>query len=88
MSGSFDPRDGDWGWSLGHFDFVNTVFGVGQTTFSGELSGGTAAQNGSFTGLFTGPNAQELMARWSFPHHFSGSGADTVYSGIWVGKKN
>jgi len=88
LSGTFDPRNSDWGGSLGHFDFANTVFGVGQTQFSGQFSAGGSTPFGSFNGLFTGPSAQEVMAHWSFPYRFEGGGGDTVFYGVWIGKKN
>jgi len=73
--------------SLGTYTFVNTVFGVGHTTFSGDLSHVGFSTLGSFNGLFTGPAAQELMARWSAPYENPDTHAMQEMFGIWVGKK-
>lgn len=89
LSGTFDAWDAEYdpgALSYGHFDLVNTVVGSGQNLgqFSGELLGRTGNQRGSFNGLFTGPNAEELMSRWtaSYPN------SDQVMYGVWIGKKN
>jgi hypothetical protein len=80
LAGSFDPYIADYlagNTPLGHYDFTNTVYGVGSATFSGELSKAGGGDHGTFDGLFTGPSAQELMARWATSQMF----------GVWVGKK-
>ena len=87
LSGSFDAWDAEYDpgvMSYGHFDLVNTVVGSGQSSgqFSGDLSGGT--QHGSFNGMFTGPNAEELIARW----HATYPNSDNIMYGVWVGQKN
>jgi hypothetical protein len=73
--------------SLGRYDFIDTVFGVGSATFSGGLSHSGTSTVGSFNGLFTGPAAQELMARWIAPYRDPSSQQWSTMSGIWVGKK-
>jgi hypothetical protein len=72
--------------SYGHFDFANTVVGIGQALgqYSGELARGTSTQHGSFNGMFTGPNAEELIGRWTAPYPNS----DNIMYGVWIGKKN
>jgi hypothetical protein len=88
LGGSFDPYIYDLlagNTPLGHYDFVNTVYGVGSPTFSGELSRSGIAEHGTFNGLFTGPSAQELMARWTAP--MPGPNTTQQMFGVWVGKK-
>ena len=90
LAGSFDPYIYDFlsgNTPLGHYDFANTVYGVGSTTFSGELARSGLAEHGTFDGLFTGPAAQELMARWTAPYHDPTTNADSQMFGVWVGKK-
>ena len=44
---------------------------------------------GSFNGIFTGPNAEELMARWTADYFVQGVTAQPEKMiGVWVGKKN
>jgi hypothetical protein len=93
LAGHFDPviydllAYGDGGLSLGRYDFVNTVYGVGSTSFSGGLHQAGLGSDGSFDGLFTGPNAQELMARWSAPFLDPRTHSMSSMFGVWVGKK-
>jgi hypothetical protein len=72
--------------ALGSYSFVNTVYGVGSTTFSGEFSHSNPLLTGAFNGLFTGPNAEELMARWSADFVHPGTQQTGEMFGIWVGK--
>lgn len=85
LGGHFDPMIGDT--SLGRYDFISAVFGVGSTSFSGDLSqSGTTA--GSFNGIFTGPAAQELMARWTASYLNPSTQQSGQMFGVWVGKRN
>lgn len=89
LGGTLDLWDAEYdpgAVALGHFDFINTLVGSGSQAghYSGDLLDSTTAQHGSFDGLFTGPNAQELMARWTATYPNS----DNVMFGIWLGKKN
>ena len=92
LSGHFNPVLSDlYGSSqtaLGQYTFVNTVYGIGSTTFSGGLSHSNPALTGAFNGLFTGPNAQEMMARWTAGYFIQGvtSQPETMF-GVWVGKR-
>ena len=89
LAGHFDPLIYDLGGgalSLGRYDFVNTVYSVGSPTFSGELAHSGIADHGSFDGLFTGPSAQELMARWTAPYVNPNTHATSTMFGVWVGK--
>lgn len=73
--------------SLGQYAFVNTVYGVGSTTFSGEFSHSNPLLTGAFNGLFTGPNAQELMARWTAEFVDPANQQVGEIFGVWVAKK-
>lgn len=90
LRGQFDPRIDNWTddfRELGRYDFVNTVFGVGSTSFSGGLRHGSFSQLGSFSGLFTGPQTAELMARWNAPYVNPWTSEQGTITGVWVGKK-
>lgn len=93
LSGHFDPVYNYLGGigpephALGRYDFTNTIYGAGGTTYSGQLSHAAFGQNGSFSGQFTGPGAQELMARWSAPFHDPIKNVDSTMFGVWVGKQ-
>jgi hypothetical protein len=89
LAGHFDPVHELNGVStnLGAYNFVNTVFGVGSTTFSGALSRTGISTLGAFDGRFTGPAAQELMARWTAPYLAPGTQQPGEMFGVWVGKK-
>lgn len=52
--------------SLGTFDFKNTVFGVGSTSYSGKFDTAAAGDN-FFQGQFTGPHAEETIGAWALP---------------------
>jgi hypothetical protein len=89
LGGNLEVWDGEWAprtMSYYQFNFANTVVGSGSNLgqFSGELVNSANSQHGSFNGLFTGPNAQELMARWNATYPNS----DNLMYGVWVGKKD
>jgi len=91
LGGHFDPLIYDMGGGalpLGRYDFANTVFGVGSTNFSGNLTHSGTSELGAFEGLFTGPNAQELMARWTAPYLNPATKQWSDMFGVWVGKKD
>ena len=52
---------------LGTINFTNTVYSTGSTNFSGSFDTNLTGLN-SFSGLFTGPNAQELIGNFAFPY--------------------
>ena len=85
LGGHFDPTIGNT--SLGRYDFFNTVFGVGSTTFSGQFSNAGSNTGGAFDGVFTGPAAQELMARWGASYLRPDTQQPSEMFGVWVGKK-
>jgi hypothetical protein len=93
LSGYLDPVVPEGGWigldedDLGRYQFTQTVFGAGSTSFSGRfLQPGMTEASGNFAGIFTGPGAAELMARFEAP--FSAEGLVGSISGFWVGKKD
>lgn len=72
---------------FGQFDFTQTVYSTGSTSFSGKLIvPGLPNADSSFNGIFTGPQAAELMAQFQTP--FLLNGDQGTISGVWVGKKN
>lgn len=92
LSGQFDPLLHQYytgqSFSLGRYTFVDTVYGVGSQTFSGNFAHADPALGGSFNGLFTGPNADEMMARWQATYSIQGVTAQPGQMfGVWVGKK-
>jgi hypothetical protein len=51
---------------LGTFDFKDTVFGVGRTSYSGKFDTSAAGDN-FFLGRFTGPRGEEVIGAWALP---------------------
>jgi hypothetical protein len=79
--------------SLGSFNFKDTVFSVGSTTYSGKFDTTASGQN-FFLGSFTGPSAQETIGAWALPFIFNngttGLPADNKTHqafGAWIAKK-
>lgn len=90
LSGSMNPEviGGLDAISLGRYDFVNTIYSVGSTNFSGGLRHESGNLTGSFNGLFTGPAAQELMARWRAQYIMpGGNGTTSEMVGVLVGRR-
>jgi hypothetical protein len=91
LSGSMHPQiiDGFDGIfvDFGKYDFTQTVYSTGSTTFSGKfVVPGLPNADSFFNGNFTGPGAAELMARFQTPFILNGN--EGTISGIWIGKKN
>lgn len=89
LAGSFSPYTFNASGTqigLGTYSFVNTVFSTGSTTFSGQLQHGGTSDLGAFNGLFTGPAAQELMAKWTAPYLNPDTSQWKEMFGVWVGK--
>ena len=88
LSGSISPvlTDGAATHSLGTIDFRNTVYSTGSTTFSGEFDTNLAGEN-SFSGLFTGPNAQELIGNFALPYKSPIDSQIYQSAGAFVAKK-
>ena len=92
LTGHFDPiLIVSWPVSsktnLGSYTFVNTMYGAMKTDFSGQLSVPGNSTLGDFNGQFTGPSAQELMAKWTAPFLVPGTQQWSQMFGVWVGKK-
>jgi hypothetical protein len=84
--GVFDSFDGIV-MDFGRYDFTQTVYSSGSTTFSGKfVVPGLPDADSAFDGRFTGPKAEELMARFRAPYIFNGQ--QGTMSGVWVGKKH
>ena len=88
LSGSISPvlTDGAATYSLGTIDFRNTVYSTGSMTFSGEFDTNLAGVN-SFSGLFTGPNAQELIGNFALPYKSPIDSQTYQAGGAFVAKK-
>lgn len=50
------------------YQFTNSNFARGSTMFSGQLIASSAPSSGTFSGLFAGPGAAELMAQFRLPY--------------------
>jgi hypothetical protein len=88
LSGNFNAfLDPEWhDYELGTFTFRDTVYSSGSTTFSGEFDTTSVGVN-SFSGLFTGTNAQELIGSFAFPYKSPIDGQTYQSAGAFVGKK-
>jgi len=80
LSGSINPDD------LPALNFANTVYSSGSTTFSGAFETSLPGMN-SFSGLFTGPNAQEVIGNFAFPYVSPDSGTNEQAAGAFVGRR-
>lgn len=69
------------------YSFVNTVFGIGSTSFSGGLQTPGTNTLGSFNGIFMGPIAQEVAARWTAPYYNPRLQRWSTMLGVMAGKK-
>ena len=85
LSGSISPNLHQ-GYVLGTLNFVNTVYSTGSTAFSGKFDTNVPGVN-SFSGLFTGPNAQELIGNFAFPYQSPIDGKTYQADGAFVGAK-
>ena len=85
LSGSISPNLHQL-FSLGTINFSDTVYSTGSTTFSGRFDTNVAGVN-SFSGLFTGPNAQELIGSWALPYQSPIDGKTYQADGAFVGAK-
>jgi hypothetical protein len=68
------------------YNFVNTIFSPGSTTFSGSFDAAGPTPS-SFEGQFTGPAAQELMATFRAPYFDSFSESWGEIRGVMAGKR-
>ena len=84
LSGTIDPTA--FAYSLGHLSFRDTIYSTGSASFSGKFDTNLPGVN-SFSGLFTGPNAQELMGNFAFPYASQVDGKTYQADGAFVGRK-
>jgi hypothetical protein len=88
LSGRIDPTLTVEGavTALPSLSFTNTVFSSGSTVFSGAFSTSLPGQN-SFSGLFTGPNAEEVIGNFAFPYTSPVNGTPQQGAGAFAGRK-
>lgn len=84
LSGTIDPTA--FVYPLGHLSFRDTVYSTGSPTFSGKFDTNLAGVN-SFSGLFAGPRAEELLGDFAFPYKSPVDGQIYQADGAFVGKK-
>jgi hypothetical protein len=87
LAGELRPFiDADKRYDLAPLAFANTVFGSGSQTFSGSFATAVSGPN-SFSGLFTGPNGEEVIGKLAFPFHSPIDGATHSGKGAWIAKR-
>ncbi len=94
LTGSMTPEYCPWDcYSLGRYEFAETVFAAGSAAYSGKLAvvGAPASMASGFSGSFNGPAAAETMASWRAPMRDPTSTDPgrpwlEMY-GVWVGAK-
>lgn len=69
--------------SVGSYDFAQTIFSAGSTTYSGSFATDLTGQN-FFNGLFTGPHGEETIANWAVPFEYDGGTHQAL--GAWMAK--
>lgn len=72
--------------ALGAIGLRDTVYSRGATAFSGRFDTTLPGVN-SFSGLFTGPKAEELIGNWAFPYRSPIDGVTYQTHGAFVGPK-
>lgn len=89
LSGEMRPYVNAWAGrtDLAAVSFIDTVYSTGSRTYSGRFNSSVAGPN-SFSGLFTGPGAQESIGRWSFSFIYPRDGSTQSASGAWIAKKD
>lgn len=88
FSGSIHPylEPSDYPIDIAPISFRDTVYSTGSTTFSGKFDTNLAGVN-SFSGLFAGPNAQEVIGNWALPYQSPIDGKTYQADGAFVGAK-
>lgn len=74
--------------SLGTYTFRDTVYATGSPAFSGAFAVPGSSDASSFSGIFTGPQGTELMAKWQAPFLYPGTDSWGTMAGVWIAKKN
>jgi hypothetical protein len=72
--------------ALARINFADTIYSDGSTTFSGKFDTDLAGLN-SFTGLFTGPHAEELIGNFVFPYRSPIDGQPYQADGAFMAAK-
>ena len=75
------------GWGavpVGDYNFTQTVYSPGGTTYSGRFDTNLSGDN-FFLGRFTGPGAEETTGAWAVPFTFGGGTHQAI--GAWIAKK-
>jgi hypothetical protein len=84
LSMVLDPEWHDY--QLGPLNFTQTVYSTGSTTFSGKFDTDLAGLN-KFSGLFTGPHAEELIGNFALPYQSPIDSHTYQADGAFVGKR-
>jgi hypothetical protein len=66
-------------------DFVETVFSKGSTAFSGKFDTSLTGAN-AFSGMFTGPQANELIGNFVFPYRSADDGKNYEAGGGFIAR--
>jgi hypothetical protein len=78
----------DWGYlSIGEYRLTDFVHSAGATAFSGRFAVPGSVVDGTFEGIFTGPQAAEVMVRWKAPFLHPQLNVWGTMFGIWIGKQ-
>lgn len=86
LSGSVNPTVYlDQRYSLGTLNFAQTVYSPGSTSFSGRFDTSLSGLN-SFSGIFTGPAANEAIGNFAFPYTSPVNGQPAQAAGAWVAR--
>lgn len=73
---------------LGRYEFRDTRYARGATSFSGKFAVPNSTGDSFFEGNFTGPGAVELLARFQAPIFLPELKEWATMHGIWVGKRD
>lgn len=87
LAGSISPEvDLSGRRAIGTLAFTDTIYSAGKPGFSGRFNTNLAGEN-AFSGLFTGPNANELIGRFAFPYTSPFDGTSAQAAGAFIAKK-
>ena len=86
LAGSMSPRVYvNNQYALPTMDFVETVFAKRSTTFSGKFDISLPGEN-AFSGMFTGPQASELIGNFVFPYKSADDGKNYEAGGGFIAR--
>jgi len=85
LAGSITPNL-QQGYDAGTLNFRDTVYSAGDTKFSGTFDTDVAGVN-TFSGQFTGPQAEELIGNFAIPYRSSIDQLTYQANGAFIGKK-